>query len=92
MLKKLLPHRWIPWLGLQVICLIIFYIALVVGIYALWKGIFTFFDAADIQARRLYVAALLQALILCTMSGTLFHVLKACARVSGRLGNLTPKK
>ena len=90
MFKKFAPHRWISWMGLKVICLIIFYIAFAVGIYALWKGLATFFTATDIQTRRLYITALLQAIILCVTSGTLFHVLKAFARLTRH--NLTPKK
>lgn len=92
MFKKLLPHRWVSWLGLQIVCLLIFYIAFVVGIYALWKEVATFISSVDVaaEARRLYAIALLQATFICLITGTLFQVLKTFARETDSI--LTPKK
>ena len=92
MFKKFAPHRWISWLGLQIVCLLIFYIAFVVGIYSIYKGVGTFFSPIDTAsaARRLYATALLQAALICLVTGTLTRVLKTFARLTRN--NLTPKK
>lgn len=92
MFKKLIPHRWISWQVLQGVCLFAFYVAFGVGLYAAYQGVLTFIspDEGTVNARYLYISALLQAIIICLTAGTLAHVLKTFARVTNVF--LTPKK
>ncbi|MBR4681889.1 MAG: hypothetical protein IKP06_01095 [Elusimicrobiaceae bacterium] len=79
MLNKYAPHQWISWRGLRFIALVVFYIAFVVGIYALvrWIGTFVHPSATALLTRRLYLAAWLQATFFCLVSGSFAHALKA---------------
>lgn len=94
MFKKLAPHRWISWRGLQAVGLCVFYIAFCVGVYALWQWGSSFLAKSDASAlsRRLYLTALLQAVFICLASGAFIHSLKVFALLAKQASRLTPKK
>ena len=94
MVNKFFPHRWFSWRVLVFIVQAVFYIAFAVGIDALWQLGATFIHppAQPATARHLYIAAFLQAGLICLATATLIHMLRTFAVLSGSSRRLTPKK
>ena len=78
MLNNYAPHRWISWRGIRFIVLLAFYLAFIVGVYALVKlgGTFIHPSPTDLLSRRLYIAAAAQGALFCIATGALAHALE----------------
>ncbi len=91
MLKKFFPHRWVGLKTVEVICLILFYATLAVGIYALGCLIYTFFVSPETlaqnsaPARKLYGFAALQAALACVAELTVAKICSALRKTKNYL-------
>ena len=75
MFKKFFPHRWLGLRALRFIVLGIFYVAFAVGLYSLVSLLGTFLPTPPTGPRNLYIAACLQAILVCAAAGALSHLL-----------------
>lgn len=92
MFKMILPHKLVTWRGLAFIATLAFYICFTVGVYSLCRWGITWLMPSTSVARQLYLAACLQAAIICLGLGTLIHLLNTLAKLTSFYALQEPKK
>ena len=88
----ILPHKWLAWRGLAFIATLAFYVCFTVGVYALCRWGLTWLMPSTPVTRQLYMAACLQAGIICLGLGTLIHLLSTLAQLTSFCAPQEPKK